>query len=105
MEVTIIRKVELSMDEQKKYEDVYKRQTCSCGNNSLQILKMVIRRHVILVTADSVCGTVVGNVYHNVTDLPLSGNYQSHQFVEIKKPFIRLNKRSPQIEEPRLLSY
>ena len=40
--------------------------TCSCGNNSLQILKMVIRRHVILVTADSVCGTVVGNVYHNV---------------------------------------
>jgi hypothetical protein len=42
---------------------------------------------------------------HNVTDLPLSGNYQSHQFVEIKKPFIRLNKRLPQIEEPRLLSY
>jgi hypothetical protein len=37
--------------------------------------------------------------------LPLSGNYQSHQFVEIKKPFIRLNKRSPQTEEPRLLSY
>ena len=30
---------------------------------------------------------------------------KSHQFVEIKKPFIRLNKRSPQIEEPRLLSY
>ena len=40
--------------------------TGSCGDDSLKILEMVVRRHMVYMTADSVSRAVVGNVYHNV---------------------------------------
>ena len=40
--------------------------TGGCGDNSLQILVMVIRRHVVLMTAYAVSKAVIGHIYHNV---------------------------------------
>ena len=40
--------------------------TGSCGDDSLQILVMVIRRHVVLMTAYAVSKAVISHINHNV---------------------------------------
>ena len=39
---------------------------CCSGNNSFKILEMVVRRHMVLVSAYSIRFTVIGHINHNI---------------------------------------
>ena len=39
--------------------------SCGSGDDTFQILKMIIRGHVILMAAYAVGKAVIGNIYHN----------------------------------------